>query len=421
MIEDAIDDLMQVYVIPLGLTILWGVLAGLAALVILRAIAAAITRSRSRSKQVVKRLGTPVFALVLVTVMWSAATVMRIPRRWEENVTGNIHHTMQIVTIIAVAWLLIALVQAVSDALLARFKTDKATERRARRVQMQVQLMRRILSALIVVMAIGSVLFTFEQLRIAGTSLLASAGLVSVVAGLAATSALTNVFAGMQLAFSGAINLHDIVVVEDEWGRIEEITLTYVVVRIWDDRRLVLPSTYFTTTPFTNYTRTTIEKYGTIFMHVDWTVPLDEMREELQRIVEDSELWDGRLAILQVTDAREGLLEIRVIVSVDDAAITADLVNHVRELLVVWIKENHPSAIPYQRVRESQEPLPKSKKTRREPTGSTPKQGLFYGSDEAEARREQFTKPMDVVQAESTLEDAEEVVGELDGPDDEKV
>ncbi|HIY66606.1 MAG TPA: mechanosensitive ion channel family protein, partial [Candidatus Agrococcus pullicola] len=244
---------------------MWGALGGAAALIILRAISAAITRSRSRSKQVVKRLGTPVFALVFVTAAWSSATIMRIPRYWDEGATGNIHHTMQIVTIVAVAWLLIALVQAVSDALLARFKTDKATERRARRVQMQVQLMRRILSALIVIMAIGSVLFTFEQLRIAGTSLLASAGLVSVVAGLAATSALTNVFAGMQLAFSGAINLHDIVVVEDEWGRIEEITLTYVVVRIWDDRRLVLPSTYFTTTPFTNYTRTTIEKYGTIF------------------------------------------------------------------------------------------------------------------------------------------------------------
>ena len=412
MIEDAVDDIVQTYVIPIGLALGWGLLVGIAVLLLFRVITMLVMRSRSRSRMVVKRLGAPVFALAFVVGMWGAGTIMRIPRKWEENVAGNIHHTLQILTIIAAAWLLVAVVQAVSDALLAHYRTDKATERRARRVQMQVQLMRRVVVAVIVIIAVGSVLFTFEQARIAGTSLLASAGLISVVAGLAATSMLTNVFAGMQLAFSGAINLHDIVVVEGEWGRIEEITLTYVVVRIWDDRRLVLPSTYFTNTPFVNHTRTGLEKYSVFFMDVDWTMPIEEMRDEMHRIVEETDLWDRRLAILSVTGAQGGMLEVRIIVSTSDPALVADTSNHVREKLVSWIQEYHPDSMPYQRVRETKEPLPSGRKPTREPTASTPMQGLFYGSDEAEARREEFTKPLDVVEAEAL--DADAAAGHAD-------
>ncbi|MGO1392954.1 mechanosensitive ion channel family protein [Agrococcus casei] len=400
MVEEAVESLFTLYVLPIGLSVLWGLAVALIALLVFRIASIAIARSRVRAREVVGRVATSLFVLVFIVGAWSAATIMRVPSKWEDPLPSNIHHIMQIVTIIAAAYLLFRIVMAVSDWLLAHYKTDKATERRARRVQMQVQLLRRIVAALIVVIAVGAVLFTFEGARAAGASVLASAGLISVIAGIAATSALTNVFAGMQLAFSGAINMHDIVVVEGEWGTIEEITLTYVVVHIWDDRRLVLPSTYFTSTPFANWTRTDSDIMGQVMLDVDWSIPVQEMREEMKRIVEASEIWDGRVAVLQVNDAQNGMVKIRVIVSVADGAIMNDLVSHVREELVTWVREVHPESMPYQRVRMTSEELPKPTRKRGQATDSMPRQGLFTGSAEAEARRESFTKPMDIIDQE---------------------
>lgn len=405
MVEEAVESLFGDYILPIGLALFWGLLASLLVLLVFRVASAAIARSRKRAREVVGRVSISVFTLVFVVGSWVAGTIMRIPRKWEDPVPSNVHHIMLIATIVAAAYLLFQIVMAISDWLLAHYKTDKATERRARRVQMQVQLLRRIIGALIVVVAIGAILFTFEGARAAGASVLASAGLISVIAGIAATSALTNVFAGMQLAFSGAINLHDIVVVEGEWGTIEEITLTYVVVHIWDDRRLVLPSTYFTTTPFANWTRTDTEIMGQVMLDVDWSIPVQEMREEMKRIVEASEIWDGRVAVLQVHDAQDGLVKIRVIVSAEDGAVINDLVSHVREELVTWVREVHPDSMPYKRVRVTNEELPKPV-ARREPTGTLAQQGLFSGSAEAEARRESFTKPIDVVD-EQELDDSD--------------
>ena len=405
MVEEAVESLFGDYILPIGLALFWGLLASLLVLLVFRVASAAIARSRKRAREVVGRVSISVFTLVFVVGSWVAGTIMRIPRKWEDPVPANVHHIMLIATIVAAAYLLFQIVMAISDWLLAHYKTDKATERRARRVQMQVQLLRRIIGALIVVVAIGAILFTFEGARAAGASVLASAGLISVIAGIAATSALTNVFAGMQLAFSGAINLHDIVVVEGEWGTIEEITLTYVVVHIWDDRRLVLPSTYFTTTPFANWTRTDTEIMGQVMLDVDWSIPVQEMREEMKRIVEASEIWDGRVAVLQVHDAQDGLVKIRVIVSAEDGAVINDLVTHVREELVTWVREVHPDSMPYKRVRVTNEELPKPV-ARREPTGTLAQQGLFSGSAEAEARRETFTKPIDVVD-EQELDDSD--------------
>lgn len=404
MVEEAVESLFADYILPIGLSLLWGLVAATVALVVFRVASVAVARSRKRAREVVGRVASSIFILVFVVGTWIAMTIMRIPRKWEDPVPGNVHHIMQIATIIAGAYVLFRIVMAVSDWLLAHYKTDKAIERRARRVQMQVQLLRRIIGALIVVIAVGAILFTFEGARAAGASVLASAGLISVIAGIAATSALTNVFAGMQLAFSGAINLHDIVVVEGEWGTIEEITLTYVVVHIWDDRRLVLPSTYFTSTPFANWTRTDTEIMGQVMLDVDWSLPVQEMREEMHRIVEESEIWDGRVAVLQVHDAQNGMLKIRVIVSAEDGAIINDLVSHVREELVTWLREVHPESMPYQRMRVTDEELPKAKRGERVKTGQVPQQGLFSGSAEAEARRDSFTKPMDIIDEQEAAE-----------------
>ena len=151
--------------------------------------------------------------------------------------------------------------------------------------------------------------------RALGASVLASAGLISVIAALAAQSTLGNVFAGLQLAFSDAVRVDDVVVVEGEWGRIEELTLTYVAVQIWDDRRLVLPTSYFTTKPFQNWTRTSSAVLGTAEIDVDWSVPVEPMRAELRAVCEGTELWDGRVCVLQVTDAVGGMIRLRALVS----------------------------------------------------------------------------------------------------------
>ena len=206
--------------------------------------------------------------------------------------------------------------------------------RHARRVRTQVVLLRRLTIVVIVVLAVGVMLMTFPTVRGIGAGVLTSAGVVGVVAALAAQSLLGNVFAGLQLAFSDAVRLDDVVVVEGEWGRIEELTLSYVVVQIWDDRRLILPTSYFTSKPFQNWTRTEAAVLGTAEFDVDWSIPVQSMREELRRLVEGTELWDGRVCVLQVTDATGGTVKVRALVSAADAGSLWDLRCLVREHLV---------------------------------------------------------------------------------------
>jgi small-conductance mechanosensitive channel len=196
------------------------------------------------------------------------------------------------------------------------------------------------------VLAFGVALMTFPQARVVGTSVLASAGFAGIIAGLAAQSVLRNIFAGLQLAFSDAVRLGDVVIVQNEWGRIEEITLSYVVVHVWDDRRLILPTSYFTETPFENWTRTDAALLGAVEFDVDWGLPVDAMREELRHCVEQTDLWDKRVSVLQVTEATGSAMRLRALVSAEDAPRLWDLRCYVREHLVNWVRLQHPSALP---------------------------------------------------------------------------
>jgi hypothetical protein len=207
-------------------------------------------------------------------------------------------------------------------------------------------MLRRIVVALVAVLGIAVVLTTFPQVRAVGASMLASAGLAGVIAALAAQSVLGNVFAGLQLAFSDAVRLDDVVVVDKHWGRVEEITLSYLVVRIWDDRRLVVPSSYFAGHPFENWTRRESAVLGTVEIDLDWAVPVAEMREELQRVVTETQLWDERVSLLQVTDAIGPYVRIRCLVSAADAPTLWDLRCLVRERLVEWVREHRPQSLP---------------------------------------------------------------------------
>ncbi len=220
-----------------------------------------------------------------------------------------------------------------------------------------------------------------------GATILASAGVIGIVAGLAAQSSLSNLFAGLQLAFTNALRMEDVVVVEGEWGRIEEITLTYVVLRVWDDRRLILPSTYFTTTPFQNWTRKESAVLGTVEMDLDWRVPLAEVRAELDRTLAASTLWDGRTGVLQVTDATGRLVRIRAVVSGVDGPTVFDLRCQVREALVEYLKREHPEALPVVRIATSEQPALIGV-----PPESHPEQhGMFTGSEDAAQRGREFT------------------------------
>jgi hypothetical protein len=242
----------------------------------------------------------------------------------------------------------------------------------------------------VVVVALGAALLSFPGVRAVGASLLASAGLISVVAALAAQSTLANVFAGIQLAFSDAIRLDDVVIAEEEWGWIEEITLSYVVVRLWDDRRMVLPSTYFTSTPFQNWTRRNSELLGAVELDVDWGVDVGAMRAELERVVGDTELWDGRTQVLQVTDAVGGVVRVRALVTAVDAGTLFDLRCHVREQLVSWVQRRDTPGLPRTRV-ELVEAHSAASASR--PDEDSDHRGVFSGDPRAEERGALFRGP----------------------------
>ncbi|BFU43707.1 mechanosensitive ion channel family protein [Krasilnikovia sp. MM14-A1004] len=255
-------------------------------------------------------------------------------------------HLLVILVIVSGAWLVGALLLVLEDAALSRWRTDVPDNRKARKVRTQVVMLRRVTVAGIVVVAFGVALMTFPAVRALGASLLASAGIISVVAAVAAQSTLANVFAGIQLAFSDAIRIDDVVVVEQEWGRIEEITLTYVALQVWDDRRLILPTSYFTTKPFQNWTRTGSAVLGTAEIDVDFATRVEPLRAELRAVCESTELWDGRVCVLQVTDAVRGMVRLRALVSAHDAPSLWDLRCLVRERLVAWVWEHQRESLP---------------------------------------------------------------------------
>lgn len=318
------------------------------------------------------------FRVMLFVV--AASVAARIPPGHTRQWWPSVQHGLHILVIVAVSWLIAAILLYLEDASLRRHRTDIPDNRVARRLRTQVLLLRRLTVAVIVVVTIGAILLTFTEVRAVGASVLASAGVLSVVAGLAAQSTLSNVFAGITIAFSDALRIDDAVIVEEEWGTVEELTLTYVVVRLWDDRRLILPSTYFTSTPFQNWTRHTSELLGAVEFDVDWRIDTTGMRAELDRILARTDLWDERVKVLQVTDALGGWVHIRVLVTARDAPTLFDLRCLVREALVSWVQRHNADALPRHRtelVESAARPYARD---------SADDAGLFTGDDEAKTR-----------------------------------
>ncbi len=255
-------------------------------------------------------------------------------------------HAIALLLIALVAWLLIRMTYVLEEYVVSRFDLDVRDNLRARKIHTQFRVLKRIVIAVVGVIAFGTMLMTFDQVRQLGTTILASAGVVGIVVGMAAQRTIATFIAGLQIAITQPIRVDDVVIVENEWGRIEEITLTYVVVKIWDLRRLIVPITYFIESPFQNWTRTSADILGTVFVYADYTMPINAVREELHNILKKSDHWDGKVCVLQVTNASDNTMELRALMSAVDASAAWTLRCEVREKLIEFIKREYPQALP---------------------------------------------------------------------------
>lgn len=252
--------------------------------------------------------------------------------------------------ILAMTWLIIALLKIVKQVILRNYDVGETDNLKARKIYTQFTILERIVIFIVIVLATGLALMSFQEIREVGISIFASAGVAGIIIGFSAQKFIGTILAGIQIAIAQPIKLDDVVIVEGEWGRIEEITLTYVVVRIWDKRRLIVPTLYFIDQPFQNWTKTSADILGAVFLYVDYTIPFDKLREELTRILQNTALWDGEVNVLQVTDSKPNYVEVRALMSAKDSSTAWDLRVHVREKLIVYLQENYPESIARTRV-----------------------------------------------------------------------
>ncbi|PQV50789.1 mechanosensitive ion channel-like protein [Paraburkholderia sp. BL21I4N1] len=285
--------------------------------------------------------------LALEAVWWEAPDTL--------NFITPLRDAAGIAMIGAITWLSVRSAAAIGEAIIQAHPLDTADNLQARRIHTQARVLARSVMLVIVIVGVGGALMTFPNVRQIGASLLASAGVAGLVAGIAARPVLGNLIAGLQIALSQPIRLDDVVVIQGEWGRIEEITGTYVSVRLWDQRRLIVPLQWFIENPFANWTRSSSQIIGTVFLYVDYRMPLAPLREELARIVEAAPEWDRRVQVLQVTDGTERSMQLRALVSSLDSGLNWDLRCRVREGLLEFIQKHYPQYLPRARADVSAE------------------------------------------------------------------
>ncbi len=266
------------------------------------------------------------------------------------DVTVAIGRTLGVAFVLALGWTAGRALDIASEIYLRRFRTDVEDDILARKHVTQLRILQRTAKTLLVIVTAGIALMTLDSVRQYGVSLFASAGAAGLIVGLAARPVLSNLLAGIQIAMTQPIRVEDVVIVEGEWGRIEAVTSTYVVIRIWDLRRLIVPLSYFIEKPFQNWTYQTADLIGSVFLHVDYTVPVDRVRQELNTIVKSSARWDQKVAALQVTDTPAGMVELRALVSARNSGDAWDLRCEVREKLITFLQREYPDALPRQRV-----------------------------------------------------------------------
>ena len=294
--------------------------------------AAAVTRKTSRPAAYI----FPLFAILAVFPN------LDIPPDWEHAT----EHLTVLATIGAIAWTIVATISLFAELAVAGHRIDIEDNLTARQLGTRINILTRVAVIVVALVALGASLMTFPSIRAFGTTLLASAGVAGVIVGLAARPLFENLFAGIQLALTQPIRIDDVVIVEKQYGRIEEIHATYVVVRLWDLRRMVVPLTYFINTPFENWTRRTANLLGEVYVFADWTLDVEALRAELPRIVERTPLWDKQVRNIQVTDATERAVQIRALVSARNSSDLFDLRCFVREAIVAYLRDQQPGALP---------------------------------------------------------------------------
>ncbi|UGY90863.1 mechanosensitive ion channel family protein [Streptomyces gobiensis] len=300
-----------------------------------------------------RRGRTPLQAVLFVALVRGFFGTTHLAKGRPETVEA-VQLWLMLIMIAASAWLVVRVVAAIAETGASRYAGVAQDPARARRVRTQLTLIQRLVTAVVTVVAIAAMLLQFDAMKTFGTSMLASAGVLGIVAGIAAQSTLGNLFAGLSIAFGDMVRIGDTVVVDGEWGTVDEITVSYLVVLTWDERRITMPVSYFTSKPFENWSRGGPQMTGTVFLHLDHTTPIAELRAKTEEVVRASDAWDGRNWSLVVTDTTPSTIEVRAAMTARTADDIWTLRCEVREALITWLREKHPYALP--RVRTTREP-----------------------------------------------------------------
>lgn len=315
--------------------------------------AAGVQRPRRR---VIAVVAAPVAIALPLLFLSLALAATPLP----QALSAPLQHALGIGGIACLTWLAVRAMGALERGVILRHPVEVADNLAARRAQTQVHVIGGVAQGAVVLVGVAITLMTFPQIRQIGTTLLASAGVIGLVVGIAAKPVFGNLIAGLQIAITQPIRFDDVVIVEGEWGRIEEITSAYVVVRIWDERRLVVPLQWFIEHPFENWTRTTSQLLGTAFLWLDYRAPLGAIRDELQRICAADERWDGRVCVAQITDTDRSTVQVRLLVSARNSGDLFDLRCAVRERLLAFLTAHHPQALPLLRMEAARNEVPRT-------------------------------------------------------------
>jgi len=293
-------------------------------------------------KIILRNIRGPVQLFLLIAALYIVYQSLR--PQWITHSTAL--QIYSILAFICLGWLLIKVIYLVSSLLLEHFDIQRKDNYRARQVHTRIRVLQRLAVVFAIFLSISGILFTFESVRSQGIHLLASAGILSILIGLAAQKTMSTFFAGLQIALAQPIRVEDVVVVDGEWGRIEELHLTYVIVKLWDLRRLIVPITYFTDHVFQNWTQKTADILGSVMLYVDCACPVALIREELDRFLEKNRLWDGKVKGVQVTNTTEHTMEIRILTSSPNSEASFDLRCAIREHMISYLQKNHPASLP---------------------------------------------------------------------------
>jgi len=360
------------YLWPIGIALA----VGLTGWWLLMALTRRLKGRDYRRARIARVISRPLaFALPLLLLV-PALEATPLQGRWLDGSLRMLHIGLTACFI----WLLVRAVSAGEQAILRDHPMEVADNLEARRVQTQTRVLSRVLMGAIILVGVSLILLTFPMVRQIGTALLASAGIIGLVAGIAAKPVFGNLIAGLQIALTQPIRLDDVVIVEGEWGRVEEIGSSYVVVRIWDERRMVVPLTWFIENPFQNWTRRSADLLGTAFLWLDYRAPIAAIRAELERICKGEALWDGRVCVTQVTETTDHTLQVRLLVSARNSGDAFDLRCIVRERMLDFLAREHPQALPRTRAELLQQPDPGLRGPRSQPADDVRSPGAEDGA-----------------------------------------